>query len=236
MNRRHGWLLAAAITAGVGISTSSGADAPATAPKAAEKAVQPTPISNEPVLIPGTACRDGNCAPVSACRDRDCTPRPLHAQCATPSKPANSHPPVGAYLDRLGKWFFYRAAPTPCECAGHLPAYRPPLTAWFPCKPGHCGTAPAPIYKQVIVVEPRPEAVPPLPPMPQITREDRPLIPGSSTAISDKYQEIKKPAPQSRKVPDSNPDISFRRAISGDSGLQPVDARVVEPRWERTPK
>ena len=224
MIRRHGWLLLAAVVAFADTAAfAQGEDPEAKARKLTEAAVKPILPDDGPVFIPGTACRDGRCAP--------CPQAAVFAP-----RPRQDHPPFGWYLDRLGKWVFYRAAPTPCECKGHLPAYRPPLHAWFPCKPGHCGPAPIATYGPAIIVEPRPNLPPPLPVTPQITLEERPLIPGSSAAMAEKQPPAKKPAQPAAKTATNPPSTEFRRSVVPATGIMPVEARVVEPRWEKAPK
>jgi hypothetical protein len=216
---------------GIGFSTAHGADEKKKDVKASEPAKRA--LSSEPAFIQGTPCRDGDCHPKQwACRDGDCLPRPMAGVCATKTK--LEHPPVGAYLDCLGRWFFYRAAPTPCECKGHFPSYRPPLVAWFPCKPGECGMSQA-SYGRAIIVAPRPEAPPPLPPTPQITRSERPIgVSATSAAMADKQLPVKQPEPPAKTTKGSS--IEFKRTGTYAYGIMPIESRIAEPRWEKTPK
>lgn len=229
MARRHGWLLISAIVGLViDLSIAPGADEPKKNQKPEPEAAA---VPSEPVFISGTPCRDGSCQPgAKACRDGDCTPRPMASACKT--QPKADHPPLGTYLDRFGKWLFYRSPPTPCECKGHLPAYRPPLTAWFPCKPGACA-APHVIYAQPIRVEPRSDAPPSMPAVPQITRIDRPVgVPGSSAVMAE-LPAIKKPEAPARAKP-SGSVVPFRRTGTYTGGIIPIESRLIEPRWEKS--
>jgi hypothetical protein len=232
MNRRHRLLLLGAMVGlGIGLSTSHGADEKKKDSKASEpiKAA----IKSEPVFISGTACRDGNCQPKpSTCRDGDCTPRPMAGVCA--KQPCQERPAVGSCLARFGKWLFYRAPETPCECKGHLPPYRPPLIAWFPCKPGECGVPREP-YGKPILVAPRPDAPPPLPPTPQITKVDRPIgVTASSAAMAEKPLTVKKAEPPAKKQT-SSPSINFRKTETYSNDIVPIEMRT-ESRWEKSPR
>ncbi len=224
MTRRRGWLLlAATVTFQAGLSTARPDEYPMVDSKFRAKTAQPMLPGDKPVLVPGTACRDGNCAPQLR-------------ECACPPQAHRDHPPFGSYLDRFGKWLFYRSPPTPCECKGHLPPYRPPLIAWFPCKPGQCGAGPWPSCSPAIIVESRPDAPPPLPAAPQITFKDRPLIPGSSAAMSVKQPPVKKPLQPTVKKTELSPSIKFRQAEGSGNAIQPVGASAGDPRGEIAPR
>jgi hypothetical protein len=216
----------------MGYSSARGADEKLKEPRTGEAAKQA--VSAEPDFIPGTPCRDGACQPrpAAACRDGDCLPRPMAGSCST--QPKLGHPPIGSYLDRLGRWFFYRNAPTPCECKGHFPSYRPPLIAWFPCKPGDCATHHS-SYTRAVIVQPHPEAPPPLPPTPQITKAERPAgVSGSSAAMADKQPPVKKPEPTAKTTNGSS--VNFRRTGTYADGIMPIESRFAEPSWEKSPK
>lgn len=242
MIRQQHWLLMGAMAFGIGFSSAHGADEKKKATEPAKAA-----LSSEPVFISGTPTRDGGQPRPIQCRDGDCTPRPMAGAYATQpggrvhgqqmggaGGAKQGHPPFGSYLDRLGRWFFYRAPETPCECKGHLPAYQPPLIAWFPCKPGDCAT-PRAAYARPITVAPRPDAPPPLPPTPQITKIERPLgVSGSSAAMADKQLPVKQPRRVNKTKAGSS--VDFRRTSSYADGILPSNPNVIEARWEKAPR
>lgn len=216
MQRNARWLLAAALIGG-GFNASFAQDRTATnSPK--------LPAETEKIVA-GPACNGKNCATKPA------------SNCAAPAK--CEHPPLGSCLDRFGKWFFGRPSTLPCECKGHLPAYRPPLIAWFPCEPSYCGPQPCATYGRVITVQPRPDAPPPMPPKPQITLEDRQrLISGSSAAMA-----IKQPLPPPTKtLPPVQPVLKTAPPLQpvfkpvGANGVIPVDSQSTGSPWQRSSK
>jgi len=123
----------------------------------------PLPVALPDVVSEGPACADGKC--VAAKKKHD-----------------------GSCCDKLWNWLTYKAPKAPCDCH-RTTAYRPPLYAWFPCKPeqchsGHCLKMPEdnkPLAKGKHFDEPLP-----MPQMPNVivVRPTQPLVSPVSSALA----------------------------------------------------
>ena len=154
------------------------------------------PIETNPEFIPGTACRDGNCAP-----------KKNGAACDEQSKADRWH--------KLGRWLTYR--PTSVQgCSIYPTPYRPSVYAYFPPNPNACRSVTGAACLQtsavgpMITAAPMITAVPVIPAMqmipaapvipavapkpaeaalpklelPNIVQQQRPFIPGSSSVLA----------------------------------------------------
>jgi len=117
----------------------------------------------------------GDPVPTAACPD---------GKCLATAQPA--HPPCGSFLDKCGRWLFYRPLPTPKECKPHPTPYRPPLYTWFPpCKAAPCLVHP--LVVEGLKTAPGQNLLPE-PPVPMgggVTEgPDKSPVPGSSAAMA----------------------------------------------------
>ena len=130
------------------------------------------------------------------------------AKCAEPIGPIpavqirkSEHPPLGSYLERFSRWFFYRSPQTACECHLIHTPYRPPLYTWGPFPSAQCSNFGNGCKTMVFQVAQQPGQTDlkqpqsgakvitsfklPTPAVPKLATTERPFIPGSATAINE---------------------------------------------------
>jgi hypothetical protein len=153
--------------------------APVPAPSPAPATtVMPSPATS--AAPPTVAVVSAN--PAASCHDGSCATKQTHGiggRCSD-------------VFHCLARFACYQPARLPCSCSWQPSPFRPPLYMWFPCQPGGCAACvapPAPCVCQGSAttlaaknfVQPLPQ-----PEMPKIALQDKPLVPGSSSAMADK--------------------------------------------------
>jgi hypothetical protein len=141
---------------------------------------------------------------------------------APPVRHKHVHAPIGGYLDRFTRWFFYRAAPNQHCCFMRPTQYRPPLYTWYPYAPANLSNRGGCIV--VVVQQPAPTVVAstpgnaafaneklPAPQMPKNAKKERPFLPGSSTVMADNPDPVAMPPSlikSSAKAPVMEPPVA----------------------------
>lgn len=125
-------------------------------------------------------------------------------------------------LEKLGRWLCYRSTPVPCDCKGHFTPYRPPLYAWFPCRSGQCGGAGEggscmhPVAQSQMRDPELPATI-----VPRITKQEKPLIPGSSAAMADRMPTTIPSAPKPFVYPQPSPEAPEFRRVTAETPSYP---------------
>jgi len=174
------WLLVGALCSAGMVLSARAADPFVGSPETPDKRKTSDKTSEVVLSASNTeTCADGKCSANGAC-----------------GKEKKQHNKLNA----LGRWLFYH--PVFVGCEGRFPEYRPPLYVF--CLDLPCGssiyprTSAAPIPMTTVVKKTEPML--PKPEMPKMAQKEKPLVPGSSTAMSDKKETAEVVVPANYKL------------------------------------